>query len=147
MASSAGATVASVKESAATGEATVAFSLANGYALDGLLAEYLPNGVKVMRTAKKWTLPKAGKLKYKKPNAAKGIAGGLTTTGENIAGLKLSYTAKTGVLKGSFKLWTLDTEKGKLKSVSAKVTGVVINGVGYCEAMVKNQKIGDLIVE
>ena len=132
-----------MKEGSATGEATVAFSLANCYALNGLLTEYLPNGVKVTRTAKKWTLPKAGKLKYKKPNAAKGIPGGLTPTGENISGLKLSYMAKTGVLKGLFKIWALDTAKGKLKSVSVKVTGVVVNGVGYCEATVKNQKIGD----
>lgn len=142
-----GETVASVKNRAATGGATVAFSLTNGSALNGLLAQYLPDGVKVTRTAKKWTTPKAGKLKYVKPNEKKGVAGGLVATGENISKLKLSYKAKTGVLKGTFKIWTFDEAKKKLKSVSAKVTGVVIDGVGYCEATVKKQKIGDLIVE
>ena len=142
-----GMTVASVKGGAATGQATVAFSLADGSSLTGLLTKYLPNGVKVTRTAKKWTLPKAGKLKYVKANEKKGIVAHLEEKGENISGLKLSYAAKTGVLKGSFKLWTFDEAKKKLKSVSAKVTGVVINGVGYCEATVKKQKIGELIVE
>lgn len=139
--------IASVKNGIAAGGAAATFSLTNRSALNGLLTQYLPDGVKVVRTAKKWTTPKPGKLKYVKPNAKKGVAGGLTATGENIPKLKLSYKAKTGVLKGTLKLWTFDEAKKKLKSVAAKVTGVVIDGVAYCEVTVKKQKIGNMVVE
>ena len=115
--------------------------------MDNMLAEYLPTDVKVQRTAKKWTLPKAGKLKYVKANPKKGIEAGLVATGENIAGLKLTYAAKTQTVKGSFKIWTFDAAKQKLKSVSANVTGVVVGGVGYCDVTYKKQKIGELTVQ
>ena len=37
-------------------------------------------------------------------------------------------------------------QRQKLKSVTAKVTGVVINGEGYGEAVVKKTKIGEIAV-
>ena len=44
-------------------------------------------------------------------------------------------------------MWTFDSAKKKLKSVSAKVTGVVVNGNGYGEVMVKKDVIGTLTVK
>ena len=90
---------------------------------------YLPNGVSVTQNGAKWTLPKAGKLTMKK--------GVLDTSkaGDNPSGLKLS-PKKDGTFTGSFKVYYAD--KGKLKSKTANITGIVINGVGYGTATIKN---------
>lgn len=53
----------------------------------------------------------------------------------NLAALKLKYTAKTGIVKGSFKLWYLDGEK--LRSDKAVISGVVVGGKFYGVAAVK----------
>ena len=47
---------------------------------------------------------------------------------------------------GSFKIWTLDPVKNNLKSVSAKVTGVVVNGKGYGTAVAAKKTVGKLTV-
>ena len=52
------------------------------------------------------------------------------------SGLKLTFTAKTGLFKGSFKVYAIDA-KGKLKSFSATVNGVVVDGLGYGTATIK----------
>ena len=142
-----GATVTSVDAVAATTPGKATFGEADFSSLPGVLTDYLPKDETVTRTDKKWTVAKAGKLKYVKPNAKKNVAGGLQATGTNIAGLKLTYAAKTQTFKGSFKIWTFDPAKNKLKSVSAKVTGVVVNGTGYGEVTVKKLKIGELTVQ
>lgn len=128
-----------------TGHAT--FAATNLSSLKGVLTEYLPNDEPVSRTEKKWkAVNKAGKLKYIKPNAKKGVAGGLQATGKNLSALKLTYTAKKQTFKGSFKVWTFDSSKNKLKAVSAKVTGVVVNGKGYGQVVVKKAVIGEFAV-
>ena len=142
-----GATVTSVDAVAATTPGKATFGEADLSSLSGVQTDYLPKDETVTRTEKKWTVAKAGKLKYVKPKPAKGIAGGLVATGTNIAGLKLTYAAKTQTFKGSFKIWTLDPVKNKLKAVAAKVTGVVVNGTGYGEVTVKKTKIGKLTVK
>lgn len=140
-------TVVSTDDEPATGSAEVALELDEDLPVADVLTEYLPTDITVERTAKKWTLPKTGKLKYVKANPKKGIEAHLEATGENIAGLKLTYTAKTQTVKGSFKIWTFDAAKGKLKSVSVNVTGIVVDGVGYCDVTYKKQKIGELTVQ
>ena len=57
--------------------------------------------------------------------------------GGNPSALKVSYTAKQGAFKGSFKAFYDDRATGKLKSESATVTGVVVEGVGYGTANLK----------
>jgi len=52
----------------------------------------------------------------------------------NISGLKLTYNPKTGLFKGSFTLYTWSIGGKKYK---ASVTGLIINGLGYGEAVVK----------
>ena len=142
-----GATVTSVEGTPAQGDGKADFAATDLSSLAGALTDYLPKDETVVRSEKKWTVAaKAGKLKYVKPNAAKGIAGGLRATGANISGLKLTYTPRTQTLKGSFKVWTFDVAKGRLKAVSAKITGIVVNGTGLGEATVKKAVIGRLTV-
>ena len=59
--------------------------------------------------------------------------------GYNVSGLKLSYTAKTGAFKGSFKAFAL--VKGKVKAFTFKVTGVILNGCGYGTATYKKSAV------
>ena len=91
------------------------------------LTEYLPDGVAVGVKGTKWTLPKAGKLAMKK-----GVLD-VSKAGANPSGLKLT-PKKDGTFTGSFKVYY--EEKGKLKSKTANVSGIVIGGVGYGTATV-----------
>ena len=79
----------------------------------------------------KWTLPKAGKVAYLRGTTDVDEAKLL----ENPSALKLTYTAKTGAFKGSFKAYA--DVGGKPKGTTVKVTGVLVNGVGYGTATVK----------
>ena len=143
-----GAPAVSGGNSAAAADGKATFAAGDLSSLAGVLTDYLPADELVTRTEKKWKVAaKAGKLKYVKPNEKKGVAGGLEATGDNIAGLKLTYAPKTQTFKGSFKVWTFDATKNKLKSVSAKVTGIVVNGIGYGQVVVKKAKIGELTVK
>ena len=54
---------------------------------------------------------------------------------DNMSGLKLTYKAKDGSFKGSFKVYNL--EKGKIKSYTVNVTGVMIGAKGYGTATIK----------
>ena len=62
---------------------------------------------------------------------------------EEQGGIVWSYTPKTGAFKGSFKIHALEDkvtsrEKTKaLKKYTVKVTGVVVNGIGYGKAVLK----------
>ena len=98
---------------------------------------YLPDGVAVGGGAM-WTLPKAGSVAYAK---------GTTTVdeakeGENPSGLKLTYKAKDGTFKGSFKAYS--DVNGKPKATKVNVTGVLVDGVGYGAATIK--KVGGVAV-
>ena len=93
---------------------------------------YLPDGVPVAQSGTKWVVAKAGKVVFKK---------GTTEVdedklGANPSGLKLTYTAKTGTFKGSFKAYVL--EGGKPKATTVNVTGVLVNGTGYGTVAIKN---------
>jgi hypothetical protein len=57
--------------------------------------------------------------------------------GENPSGLKLTYKAKDGTFKGSFKVYC--DVGGKLKATSVTVTGVQIGSKGYGTATIKGQ--------
>jgi len=92
---------------------------------------YLPDGVPVKQSGTKWTLPKAGKVAYKN-----GAVDG-SKLGENPCGLKLTYKAKDGTFKGSFKIYA--EVKGKPKATTVNVTGFMLNGVGYGEATIKGK--------
>ena len=82
----------------------------------------------------KWIVPKAGKVAYLRGTTEVDEAKLL----ENPSALKLTYTAKTGAFKGSFKAYA--DANGKPKATTVNVTGVLIDGVGYGAATVK--KVG-----
>ena len=98
---------------------------------------YLPDGVPVTQKGTKWTLPKAGKVVYKDGSVDE------SKLGENPCGLKLTYKAKDGSFKGSFKVYA--EVKGKPKATTVSVTGFLLNGVGYGTATIK--KVGSVPIE
>ena len=130
-------------------DGTARFSVSQAELPTGLadaLGQFLPMNELFTVAGKKWTFEKAAKIAYKngvfdEEAYNKGVAAGKT----NNAGVKLSYTPKTGAFKGSFSVFRLD-EKGKLKKFSMKVNGVVVNGVGYATAVEKKNGSMSVIV-
>jgi len=59
-------------------------------------------------------------------------------TGENVSGLKLTYTAKTGLFKGSLMVYTM--RNSKLLKNKFSVFGAVTGGVGYGTAVLKGKR-------
>ena len=90
----------------------------------GTLEPLLPNGVPVRIKGGKWVFEKAAAVKLMKGELVTDTAKGQT----NLPSLKLTYTAKTGLFKGSFKLYAI--QGGKLKKFTVKVTGVVVENAG-----------------
>lgn len=82
-----------------------------------VMGEYLPDGVEIMWTGKKFKLPKKGKVKYSKKEQDF-----VATSDENPAGLSISISKKKGTVKGSFKVYVAKSEK-KLKAYTAKISG------------------------
>ena len=103
---------------------------------DEAYAEYFPKDVPVTVKGKKWVLPKAGRVVLKK-----GVIDE-TKLLENPSGLKLTVRVKDGTFSGSFKVYV--DNRGKLKSVTVSVAGVVVEGVGYGTASIK--KVGTIPV-
>ena len=128
-----------------------------GVAMDDLtafpgtvLADLLPKAEALTISRGKWSFAKAASVKWAKPK--KGAAPSKfydeasgkdliidTSKGSNLSGLKLSYTPKKGTFKGSFKVYALEGAgaKTKLKKYTIKVSGVVVDGVGYGAATSK----------
>ena len=63
----------------------------------------------------------------------------------NLAALKFKYTAKTGLVKGSFKLYYMDG--GKIKSDKVTITGAVVNGRFVGSGTVKKLGYFDVAAE
>ena len=116
----------------------------------------LPDGEPVVASGGKWKFAKAASVKWGKPkqragsqevkmalfdaNAGKGITVDTSAGKTNLSGMKLAYTPKKGTFKGSFKVYALEGEgkAKKLKKYTVKVSGVVVDGVGYGTATSKN---------
>lgn len=82
-----------------------------------VLSEYLPEGIEVTWTGKKFKVPKAGKVKYSKSEGDF-----VATRDENPCGFSISISKKTGKVKGSFKVYVAVSEK-KLKAYTASFSG------------------------
>ena len=98
-----------------------------------------PVGEKFTVSGSKWAFSKtSGKLKV-----ADGVLA-IVAKGEpaNLSGLKLTYTAKTGLAKGSFKLYYMDG--GRIKSDKVTITGAVVDGRFIGSGTVK--KLGSFAV-
>ena len=98
---------------------------------------YLPDGIAVTQSGTKWTLPKAGKVAYKNGAVDE------MKLGDNPSGLKLTYKAKDGSFKGSFKAYAVDGGK----ATTVNVTGVMVNGVGYGTATIKGRGVAPVTIE
>lgn len=102
---------------------------------DGYAEVFSP--VEVSMNGTRWTLPKAarmGKIKLCAHSTGSShcmYEWALKTDGDvaNIPALKLSYNAKTGLFKGRFNIYV---DGGK--KYAAKVTGVMVDGVGLGQA-------------
>ena len=120
-----------------------------------VLAAYLPtSGEPISIKNGKWSFSKAVNVKYRRD----GATGEYVVTDDldeskgraNRSGMKLSYTAKTGFFKGSFKIYALmDGSGGKkrLKKFTVGVSGIVVDGAGRGQAFVKKPQAGPWPVE
>ena len=111
-----------------------------------VVADMLPDGAEVPVNAKgKITLAKAAKLKYSKIKGTKPAEYELvcdTSSGKtNLSGLKLTYTAKTALVKGSFSVYTVNHDKHKVNKTSFTVNGMVIGGEAVGVATCKKPAI------
>ena len=118
----------------------------------GALEELLPDGEPVVASGGKWKFAKAASVRWAKPKkgsalpeiydaeSGKGLVVDTSAGKTNLSGLKLAYTPKKGTFKGSFKVYALEEEgkSVKLKKYTVKVSGVVVDGVGYGTATCKN---------
>jgi len=104
-----------------------------------VLTDYLPDGVPVTQKGNKWVVPKAGKITLKK-----GVLDD-SKAGANPSALKLTYKAKDGSFKGTFKVYAV--VGGKLKATTVNVTGVMVGDVGYGTATIKKVGSASVTVE
>ena len=119
----------------------------SGMVIDSLL----PAGEVATVSKGKWSFAKAASVKWAKPKkgaarpeiydetSGKGLIIDVAKGKTNLSGLKLTYTPKTGMFKGSFKVYALQGsgKKTKLKSYTINVSGAVVGGVGYGMATCK----------
>lgn len=96
-----------------------------------------PSAIPFSVKGTKWVAEKPAKVAYK--------GGTLTVAGANVSDLKLTYTAKTGLFKGSFTVYSLNG--GKLKRNKFSVFGAVTDGgTGYGTALLKRKGSATLSV-
>ena len=100
-----------------------------------VLVDLLPTNVTAKVSRGKWVFDKAASIKFK--NGA--LTGIDDPKKPNLSGMKLSYTPKTGMFKGSFKVYALNGTK--LVKYTMSVTGVVIDGVGHGKATCKRPAV------
>lgn len=112
---------------------------AEGEDLDDALT---PDGTEFTVDGSRWVFPAADKVKFVRDDESYET----TVENGNPAGIKLSYTAKTGSFKGSFKVYSV-TESGRSKKRIASVAGVVVDGVGYGTALIKKVGAVPIVLE
>ena len=102
-----------------------------------------PSGepVSVTKNGTKLACGKAASPKYKKVDGEYELTGLDDEKKPNLTGLKLTYSASKGTFTGSFKIYASNeveaNGKPKLKKYTAKVSGIVIDGVGAGSVTVK----------
>ena len=125
-------------------DATADVSLGDLSAVPGTVLEtLLPDTEPVAPSRGKWVFKKAASVKWTKvkPGIAalvtdaasgKGLVVDTSKGRTNRSALKLTYTPKSGIFKGSFKVYALQGsgKATKLKKYTVKVTGFVVDGSG-----------------
>lgn len=117
--------------------------LVGGALPEGVQMDLLPTNEVAHVSSGKWKFAKAAKVRWAKVKGTKPPVYELVVDTDkgctNLSGLSVSYAAKTGLLKGSFKVYALVEANGKSKLMkySATIAGAVIDGVGRGTATVK----------
>ena len=120
-----------------------------------VLTDFLPDSERAETARGKWVFDKAALVKWAKPKKGAGLSKFYDevsgkdlivdeTKGKtNRSGLKVAYTPKKGTFKGSFKVYALEGagKKTKLKKYTVRVTGLVVNDVGYGVATCKKPSV------
>lgn len=114
--------------------------IAGAIQTDLLPSEDEPEAFEITK-AGKWAFKKAAGVKWTKPRgeSEKRLVVDMDRGKTNLSAMKLTYTPKTGLFKGSFKLYSLTGtgEKTKLKKTTVTVSGFVIGGKAQGIAFVK----------
>ncbi|MCQ2390898.1 MAG: M12 family metallo-peptidase [Kiritimatiellae bacterium] len=115
----------------------------------------LPIGEIITVSGTKWSMRAVPSLKYKKIQGMNPAAYELLGIGDaarpNASGLKLSYTAKSGIFKGSFKLYYTNeaiTPVGKapkMKKLTMNVNGLVVGTEGVGRAICKKPSASGVV--
>ena len=116
---------------------------------NGKAYHLLPDGegVGFSVSGKKWVFAKAANVKYVKNRNTNQmellVDVGKDGSKTNLCGLKLSVNAKTGVFNGSFAAYVkTDTSgKPKAKKLNFKVSGLLVDGIGFGHASCKGTMV------
>ena len=143
-----GARTASVGGAWPHASAVVDVDFGTGALPAGTLVDLLPTGngaESVLNANGKWKFAPAAMVKYAAVrNGASETTYELQGTSDpqktNRSAMRLTYNAKKGTFSGSFKVYAVDTSgtKHRLRRLSAKVTGIVVDSVGYGKAEIRN---------
>ncbi len=123
-----------------------------------VIKQTLPTNVQFKVTGgKKLDAGKAALLKYQKikvNGVDRYVLTGLDDASRpNVSGIKLTYSPKTGVIKGFFAVYASDAAslapgvKPKLKKYKVAITGAVVNGVGIGQATMAKPAAGPWTIE
>lgn len=133
-------------------DAAVYVDFTGGGALpDGVQENFLPDGEPVLAKGGKWAFNKAASVKLSKDRINVDVD---TSAGKtNLSAMKLAYAPKTGLFKGTFKVYVVGKSSGgassgcafcgatagmkKFKKYAVTVTGVVADGKGYGQATLR----------
>lgn len=98
---------------------------------DERYADFLPDGASIDQYGTRWmVLPGAGRILVVQAGTGSG-----RLTGTNPSGLRLTYKAKDGTFKGTFKVYV--DMNGRTRATTVNVAGVLVDGIGYGTAVVK----------
>ena len=105
-------------------------------ALDGTLVDALPTDVVVrVSGGKKFDFGKAAYPKFTKTDGGFELVGLDDPMRPNLSGLKLRYSPKTGLFRGSFKIYVATGgTRPRLKKYTVNVVGIVVDGLGTGQA-------------
>lgn len=103
-----------------------------------LLPEFLPDGLEVALRGARFVVAggaKAGKVAFRRGT----LDFDAEKLGGNPSALKLAYKAKNGTFRGSYKAYARSgPARDRIRPCSVTVTGVLVDGVGYGTATVRN---------
>ena len=126
-----------------------------------VISELLPDAETASVADGRWVFAKAARVKWARPKngttlpdvhgeiSGKGLVVDTSKGKTNLSGLKLTYAVRRGTFKGSFKLYELQGsgKTTKLKKYTVSVSGVVVDGVGYGMASLKNPAVDSWTVK